>query len=245
MAGKSTYLRQVGLIVLMAQIGSWVPAASADMGLVDKIFTRVGASDNLVGGESTFLVEMNEAANILNNATPRSLIILDEIGRGTSTYDGLSIAWAVTEFLHNTESVAAKTLFATHYHELTELEEVLERVVNLNVAVKEYGDKIVFLRKIIPGGCDHSYGIHVAKLAGIPEPVIARANEILHHLEEHEAANVDTERHFTPPAPTTQMDLFSQQEQKLREELKKIDVNTLTPLEALAKLDALKKEVGL
>lgn len=245
MAGKSTYLRQVGLIVLMAHIGAWVPAASVDMGLVDKIFTRVGASDNLVGGESTFLVEMNEAANILNNATPQSLILLDEIGRGTSTYDGLSIAWAVTEFLHNTDSVAAKTLFATHYHELTELEEVLDRVVNLNVAVKEYGDKIVFLRKIIPGGCDHSYGIHVAKLAGIPEAVISRANEILHHLEEHEAADVDTERHFTPPAPTTQLDLFSRQEQKLREELKKIDVNTLTPLEALAKLDALKKEVGL
>ncbi len=245
MAGKSTYLRQVGLIVLMAQTGAWVPAASATIGLVDKIFTRVGASDNLAGGESTFLVEMNEAANILNNATPNSLIILDEIGRGTSTYDGLSIAWAVTEFLHNTESVAAKTLFATHYHELTELEEVLERVINLNVAVKEYGEKIVFLRKIVPGGCDHSYGIHVAKLAGIPEMVIRRANEILHHLEEHEAAGVDTETRFTPPAPTTQLDLFGEQEQKLRTELEKIDINTLTPIEALAKLDELKKEVGL
>lgn len=245
MAGKSTYLRQVGLIVLMAQMGSWVPAKSAEIGIVDKIFTRVGASDNLAGGESTFLVEMNETANILNNATPDSLIILDEIGRGTSTYDGLSIAWAVTEFLHNTESVSAKTLFATHYHELTELEEILDRVINMNVAVKEYGDKIVFLRKIVPGGCDHSYGIHVAKLAGIPESVIRRANEILHHLEENEAASVNTEKQFTPPAPTPQMDLFSQQEQKLREELSQINVDQLTPLEALTKLDELKKEVGL
>jgi len=245
MSGKSTYLRQVGLIVLLAQMGSWVPAESATIGIVDKIFTRVGASDNLAGGESTFLVEMNEAANILNNATPNSLIILDEIGRGTSTYDGLSIAWAVTEFLHNTESVAAKTLFATHYHELVELEEVLERVINLNVAVKEYGDKIVFLRKIVPGGCDHSYGIHVAKLAGIPDVVINRANEILHHLEEHEAANVDTETQFTPPAPTSQISLFEEQEQKLREELSNIDVDKMTPMEALQKLDEMKKEVGL
>jgi len=245
MAGKSTYLRQVGLIVLMAQMGSWVPAQSASVGIVDKIFTRVGASDNLAGGESTFLVEMNETANILNNATPNSLIILDEIGRGTSTYDGLSIAWAVTEFLHNTESVAAKTLFATHYHELTELENVLERVINLNVAVKEYGDKVVFLRKIIPGGCDHSYGIHVAKLAGIPDHVIHRANEILHHLEEHEAASVDEEQHFTPPAPTTQLDLFSEQEQKLRSRLKEMDINQMTPIEALRVLDEMKKEVGL
>lgn len=245
MAGKSTYLRQVGLIVLMAHMGSWVPAKSAEIGIVDKIFTRVGASDNLAGGESTFLVEMNETANILNNATPKSLIILDEIGRGTSTYDGLSIAWAVTEFLHNTESVAAKTLFATHYHELTELEEILERVINLNVAVKEYGDKVVFLRKIIPGGCDHSYGIHVAKLAGIPDHVIHRANEILHHLEEHEAASVDKEVHFTPPAPTAQLDLFAEQEQKLRARLKEINIDQLTPLEALKTLDEMKKEVGL
>lgn len=245
MAGKSTYLRQVGLIVLMAQMGSWIPAESASIGVVDKIFTRVGASDNLAGGESTFLVEMNEAANILNNATPQSLIILDEIGRGTSTYDGLSIAWAVTEYIHNTESVAAKTLFATHYHELTELEEVLDRVINLNVAVREYGDKIVFLRKIVPGGCDHSYGIHVAKLAGIPDQVINRANEILHHLEEHEAASVDIEQREKPPEPSSQMDLFSAQEQKLREELKGLDVDRMTPMEALSKLDELKKEVGL
>ena len=245
MAGKSTYLRQVGLIVLMAQMGAWVPAERASIGIVDKIFTRVGASDNLAGGESTFLVEMNEAANILNNATPNSLIILDEIGRGTSTYDGLSIAWAVTEFIHNTESVSAKTLFATHYHELTELEDVLDRVINLNVAVKEYGDKIVFLRKIVPGGCDHSYGIHVAKLAGIPDAVIGRANEILHHLEEHEAASVDIEQRQQPPESTSQMDLFSAQEQKLREELSKLNVNEMTPVEALTKLDELKKEVGL
>ncbi|HNS74346.1 MAG TPA: DNA mismatch repair protein MutS, partial [bacterium] len=168
MAGKSTFLRQVGLIVIMAQMGSFVPAASAEIGLVDRVFTRVGASDNLAAGESTFLTEMVETANILNNATPRSLILLDEIGRGTSTFDGLSIAWSVAEFIHETPRIAAKTIFATHYHELTELELVLPRVRNYNVAVKEWGDRIVFLRKIVPGGCDHSYGIHVAQLAGLP-----------------------------------------------------------------------------
>ncbi|HQG47414.1 MAG TPA: DNA mismatch repair protein MutS, partial [bacterium] len=183
MAGKSTYLRQVGLIVIMAQMGSFVPATAAEIGVVDRVFTRVGASDNLVAGESTFLTEMNETANILNNATPRSLILLDEIGRGTSTFDGLSIAWSVAEYIHETPRIAAKTIFATHYHELTELELVLPRVKNYNVAVKEWGDRIVFLRKIVPGGCDHSYGIHVAQLAGLPRPVILRAREILANLE--------------------------------------------------------------
>ncbi|MBD3291132.1 DNA mismatch repair protein MutS, partial [candidate division KSB1 bacterium] len=244
MAGKSTYLRQVGLIVLLAQLGSFVPAKSAKIGLVDKIFTRVGASDNLAGGESTFLMEMNEAANILNNATPKSLILLDEIGRGTSTFDGLSIAWSVAEYLHNNPQVAAKTLFATHYHELTELELILPRVKNYNVAVKEWGDKIVFLRKIVEGGCDHSYGIQVAQLAGLPKTIIDRAKEVLTNLEAGE---------LTPNAlpklavkhdqklPIQQLDFFSQQENLLREELNGVDVNNVTPIEALNILSKLKK----
>ena len=178
MAGKSTYLRQVGLIVLMAQIGCFVPAESAEIGIVDKLFTRVGASDNLAGGESTFLVEMNEAANILNNATEKSLILLDEIGRGTATYDGLSLAWAITEYLHQKKEVAARTLFATHYHELTDLENTLERLENHHIAVKEFGDKIVFLRQIMPGPGDKSYGIYVAQMAGLPNQVTSRAKEI-------------------------------------------------------------------
>jgi len=185
MAGKSIVLRQTGLIVLLAQVGSFVPAESAKIGMVDKIFTRVGASDNLAAGESTFLVEMNEAANILNNATPRSLILLDEVGRGTSTFDGLSIAWSLAEYLHNQASVSAKTLFATHYHELNELERLYERVKNFNVQVKEHDGTVVFMRKLVPGGADHSYGIQVADMAGLPEVVIGRAKEILHNLENH------------------------------------------------------------
>ncbi|MCD6336264.1 MAG: DNA mismatch repair protein MutS, partial [Candidatus Latescibacteria bacterium] len=186
MSGKSTLLRQVGLIVLLAQIGSFVPARKAHIGVVDRIFTRVGASDNLSAGESTFLVEMNEAANILHNATRKSLVLLDEIGRGTSTFDGLSLAWAITEFLHNRPDVRARTLFATHYHELVELADVLPRVKNYNVAVRESAEGVVFLRKLREGGCDHSYGIHVAKLAGMPQEVIGRAEEILKNLERHE-----------------------------------------------------------
>src|SRR5690606_20501225 len=185
MAGKSIILRQTGLIVLMAQIGSFVPAEAAEIGLVDKIFTRVGASDNLAAGESTFLVEMNEAANILNNATPRSLILLDEVGRGTSTFDGLSIAWSLAEYLHNSPDVAAKTLFATHYHELNELELRYERIKNFNVMVKEFDGKVVFLRKLVRGGADHSYGIQVASMAGLPIAVIDRARQILTNLESH------------------------------------------------------------
>ncbi len=247
MAGKSTYLRQVGLIVLLAQIGSFVPASSATIGLVDKIFTRVGASDNLAGGESTFLMEMNETANILNNATPKSLILLDEIGRGTSTFDGLSIAWSVTEYLHNTSSVAAKTLFATHYHELTELELILPRVKNYNVAVKEWGDKVIFLRKIVPGGCDHSYGIQVAQLAGLPPNVIERAKEVLSNLETDELTPNDVPRlarHFNSKKQDekkSQLDFFTQREQTLANEIEKLDLNTLTPIEALNKLNELKK----
>ena len=184
MAGKSTYIRQVALIVLLAHTGSFVPAAEARIDLVDRIFTRIGASDDLTRGQSTFMVEMTETANILNNATPRSLIVLDEIGRGTSTFDGLSIAWAVAEHLHN--SVGAKTLFATHYHELTELAAALPRVKNYNVAVREWHDQVIFLHKILPGGTDKSYGIQVARLAGLPKEVLARAKEVLNNLEEAE-----------------------------------------------------------
>jgi DNA mismatch repair protein MutS len=184
MAGKSTYIRQVALLVLMAQVGSFIPAGRATVGLVDRIFTRVGAADDLARGQSTFMVEMNETANILNNATPKSLIVLDEIGRGTSTFDGLSIAWAVAEHLHN--SVGAKTLFATHYHELTELAGTLPRVKNYNVAVREWHDQVIFLHKILPGGTDKSYGIQVGRLAGLPKEVIARAKEVLSNLEEAE-----------------------------------------------------------
>ncbi|HEY5036654.1 MAG TPA: DNA mismatch repair protein MutS, partial [Chthoniobacterales bacterium] len=186
MAGKSTYIRQVALIVLMAQIGSFVPAASAEIGLVDRIFTRVGANDDLSRGQSTFMVEMNETANIVNNATERSLIILDEIGRGTSTFDGLSIAWSVAEFLH--DKIKARTLFATHYHELTKLAESRSGVVNFNVAVREWNEQIIFLRKIVPGGADKSYGIQVARLAGLPQEILNRAKDILAHLENPETA---------------------------------------------------------
>jgi DNA mismatch repair protein MutS len=181
MAGKSTYIRQVALIVLMAQIGSFVPAESAEIGLVDRVFTRVGASDDLSRGQSTFMVEMNETANIINNATERSLVILDEIGRGTSTFDGLSIAWSVAEFLY--DKIKARTLFATHYHELTKLAEERKGVGNFNVAVREWNEQVIFLRKIIPGGADKSYGIQVARLAGLPKEILDRAKEILAHLE--------------------------------------------------------------
>ena len=241
MAGKSTYLRQVALIVLMAQIGSFVPAAKAHIGLVDKIFTRVGASDNLAGGESTFLVEMNETANILHNATAQSLVLLDEIGRGTSTYDGLSIAWAVVEYLHDNSKVAARTLFATHYHELNELANRHPRVKNYNVLVKEWGDQVVFLRKIVEGGSDHSYGIQVAQLAGLPKPVIQRAKQVLATLEQQAI-----ERDELPPVQTNhrqrqQLDIFAEHDRRLREVLLEMDVNQMTPLEALQKLASLQK----
>jgi DNA mismatch repair protein MutS len=242
MAGKSTYLRQVGLIVLLAQIGSFVPAREATIGIVDKLFTRVGASDNLAGGESTFLVEMNEAANILNNATPRSLVLLDEIGRGTATYDGLSLAWSITEYLHNTPRVAARTLFATHYHELTTLESTLERLDNYHAAVKEFGDRIIFLRKILPGPGDKSYGIHVAQMAGLPQPIIQRAAEILQfHLGEAQPAPGTP----NPPPASNQLSLFDEQESKLKAALKELDLERITPLEALNALDEMKKKFGL
>jgi DNA mismatch repair protein MutS len=246
MAGKSCYLRQVGLIVLLAQIGCFVPARSAAIGLVDKIFTRVGASDNMAAGESTFLVEMNEAANILNNATSRSLILLDEIGRGTSTFDGLSIAWAMVEHLHMHPDRRPKTLFATHYHELVEIEELLPRVRNYNMEVKKYGDKVVFLRKLVPGGCDHSYGIEVARLAGLPDGVIERAREVMRNLESHElSAHKDQNellKNLRRTDPTVQMTMFEDGPgQKIKAELARIDPDQLTPLEALNKLSELKK----
>ena len=242
MAGKSTYLRQTGLIVLMAQVGSFVPASKATIGIIDKLFTRVGASDNLAGGESTFLVEMNETANILNNATPKSLIILDEIGRGTSTYDGLSIAWAVTEYLHHEKNVQAKTLFATHYHELVELATDLPRAFNLNVAVKEFGDRIIFLRKIIEGGADRSYGVHVAEMAGLPKSVVVRAHDLLKTLSTSERSKLETSESMPI---IEQMDIFTGNNDKLQLELNELDINTMTPLDALAKLDELKKKHGV
>jgi DNA mismatch repair protein MutS len=236
MAGKSTYLRQVGLICLMAQIGSFVPAAKARLPVVDRIFTRVGAMDNLAGGESTFLVEMHETANILNNATADSLVLLDEVGRGTSTYDGLSIAWALVEHLH--EEVGAKSVFATHYHELTVLAERLPGVFNLNVAVKEWGEKVIFLHKIVPGGCDHSYGIHVAELAGVPDRVIRRAREILGNLEEDRPLPEGEGAGPLPGIPQT--DLFSGRPDPLLNELRNIDLDHLTPLEAINLLAKMK-----
>ncbi|MFQ6094447.1 MAG: DNA mismatch repair protein MutS, partial [bacterium] len=248
MAGKSTYLRQVALIVLLAQMGSFVPAKETRIGVVDRIFTRVGASDRLAQGESTFLVEMNEAANILHNATPKSLIVLDEIGRGTSTFDGLSIAWAVTEYLHNNPRVAAKTLFATHYHELTELELILPRVKNYNVLVKEWGDKVVFLRKIVEGGCDRSYGIQVARLAGLPQEVIERAKEVLANLEENELTpnkipKLAKGAHAPKLTGSDQFDLFASYNHPLLKELQSLDISSMTPIEALNRLQKLKEKL--
>jgi DNA mismatch repair protein MutS len=239
MAGKSTYLRQVALITLMAQMGSFVPAKSARVGLVDRIFTRVGASDDLATGQSTFMVEMTETANILHNATDRSLIILDEIGRGTSTFDGLSIAWAVCEYL--IQQVGAKTLFATHYHHLNELVEILPRVRNLRVLVKEEGDHITFLRKIVDGGTDRSYGIQVARLAGLPAEVIARAKEVLRTIEQEDLAVAPSKQAAQQVAPAMQLHLFEAAPHPVVEKLKGVDVDTLTPVEALLLLKELQE----
>jgi DNA mismatch repair protein MutS len=241
MAGKSTYLRQVGIIVLLAQMGSYVPAKVARIGMVDRIFTRVGAADYLTAGQSTFLVEMIETANILHNATPKSLILLDEVGRGTSTFDGLSIAWAVTEHIHNHAPTAAKTLFATHYHELTELAHFLPRVKNYNVAVKEWGEEIVFLRKIVPGGCDDSYGIQVARLAGMPQKVLDRSREILAELEMGETS-CQKPPQVKPKPVSYQLSIFSPAEHQISEELKELDLDKITPLEAMNKLSQLKRK---
>ncbi len=251
MRGKSAILRQTALIVLMAQIGSFVPASSANIGLIDKIFTRVGASDNISSGESTFMVEMNETASILNNISERSLILLDEIGRGTSTYDGISIAWAIAEFLHENPKAKAKTLFATHYHELNEMAKRFERIHNFNVSVKELGTQVLFLRKLIAGGSAHSFGIHVAKLAGMPTQVLKRAESVLKDLEATHA-NVGGGTKPTKPAVASinqdvQLSFFALNDpvlQQIHDELVSTDINALTPVEALIKLNEIKKLTG-
>lgn len=236
MSGKSSYLRQTGLIVLLAQIGCFVPAKSAKIGIVDKIFTRVGASDNIAKGESTFLVEMHEAANILNNATGKSLLLLDEIGRGTSTYDGISIAWAITEYLHENPEIKAKTLFATHYHELNSLADNYDRIKNYRVEVREYGDKVIFLRKITEGTADHSYGIQVAQMAGLPETVTKRAKEILKSFEDKKQRKTHKD--------DIQISLFEvTKDTVLKNKLKDLDINTISPLEALNLLKSLKDDL--
>lgn len=245
MAGKSALLRQTALIVLLAQMGSYVPAESATLGLVDKVFTRVGASDNLSKGESTFMVEMTETAAILNNLSSRSLVLLDEIGRGTSTYDGVSMAWAIAEHLHNHPSYKAKTLFATHYHELNELTQDFPRIQNFHVSVKEVGNKIIFLRKLLPGGSAHSFGIHVAQLAGMPTSLVLRAHEILQNLEKDHVLEDNIDKLKEMPKANYQMSLFGAEIpeglQKIEDQLKELDVNSLSPIEALLKLNELKR----
>jgi DNA mismatch repair protein MutS len=235
MGGKSTYLRQVALIVVMAQAGSFVPAEAAEIGAVDRVFTRVGASDDLARGESTFMVEMIECANILHHAGPESLVVLDEVGRGTSTFDGLSLAWAIVEHLH--EHARAKTLFATHYHELTELAQVLPRVVNRTLAVKEWNDDIVFLRRVVPGAADKSYGLQVARLAGLPRSVVARAAEVLANLEAGEYDHAGRPRlargKGPPPAGPDQLALFAPRDEAVASILRDCDPDRLTPIEAL------------
>ena len=244
MSGKSSYLRQVGLIVLLAQIGSFVPAAYARIGRVDRIYTRVGASDNIASGESTFLVEMHEAANIINTATERSLILLDEIGRGTSTFDGISIAWSLTEYLH--ERIGAKTLFATHYHELNELADIFPRIKNYKVDVREYGDKVIFLHKVTPGFADHSYGIQVAQMAGLPEEVTERAKQVLKNLETSELVVRTKEKKEVAREKRSgdiQLTMFEIKDDKLRQELLALDIEHMTPLEAMQALAVLKKKI--
>jgi DNA mismatch repair protein MutS len=246
MAGKSALLRQTALIVLMAQMGCFVPAKSATIGLVDKVFTRVGASDNLSKGESTFMVEMTETASILNNLSSKSLVLMDEIGRGTSTYDGVSIAWAITEYLHSQSNCRPKTLFATHYHELNQLAEDFPRIKNFNVAVKEVDNKVVFLRKLKPGGSAHSFGIHVAQIAGMPQPIVLRASEIMQHLEKDHVAHEHKKRVKEIPKNNFQLSIFEPADprlEELKEKLLLVDVNTLSPIEALLKLNEFQKLV--
>ncbi len=248
MAGKSALLRQTALIVLLAQMGSYVPAKRASIGLVDKVFTRVGASDNLSKGESTFMVEMTETAAILNNLSSKSLVLLDEIGRGTSTYDGVSMAWAIAEHIHNHPKSRAKTLFATHYHELNALSEDFPRIKNFHVSVKEVGNKIIFLRKLLPGGSAHSFGIHVAQLAGMPTSLVLRAHEILQNLEKDHSREDHVAKLKDMPKANFQMSLFGAEIpeglKKIEEELGKLDVNTMSPIEALLKLNELKRVLG-
>lgn len=247
MAGKSTVLRQVAQVVLMAQMGSFIPAASATISITDRIFTRVGALDNLSHGQSTFMVEMEETANILNNATDKSLVIMDEIGRGTSTFDGLSIAWAVAEYLHDLKNKGVKTLFATHYHELTELAQTKPRVKNFNIAVKEWNDEIIFLRKLVAGGTNRSYGIQVARLAGIPDQVIKRSKKILFDIEQGEYATGESAclgivKEEAGQGPV-QLDLFRKPDNQIIEKLSRLDISSMTPLEALNFLNDLQEKV--
>jgi DNA mismatch repair protein MutS len=250
MAGKSALLRQTALITLLAQIGCFVPAESARVGMVDKIFTRVGASDNISLGESTFMVEMTEAANILNNVTPRSLVLFDELGRGTSTYDGISIAWAIVEYLHEHQHAQARTLFATHYHELNEMEKNFARIKNYNVSVKEMGGKVIFLRKLERGGSEHSFGIHVAEIAGMPKSIVKRANAVLKQLEadstqvgtvgKPSASKIDQSREGM------QLSFFQLDDPvlcQIRDEILGLDIDNLTPMEALNKLNDIKRIV--
>ena len=243
MSGKSAILRQTALIVLLAQMGSFVPAEEVKIGLVDKIFTRVGASDNISMGESTFMVEMNETASILNNLSERSLVLLDEIGRGTSTYDGISIAWAITEYLHEHPS-RAKTLFATHYHELNDMCETFERIKNYNVSVKELKDTVLFLRKLVPGGSEHSFGIHVAKMAGMPQQVLHRANKILKKLEQSHGIQEKGAVLKKSAEEELQLSFFNLDDpilEELKDEILHLDIDTLTPVEALMKLNGIKR----
>jgi DNA mismatch repair protein MutS len=248
MAGKSALLRQTALITLLAQIGCFVPADSAHIGLVDKIFTRVGASDNISAGESTFMVEMTEASNILNNLSERSLVLFDELGRGTSTYDGMSIAWAIVEYIHEFSKGRARTLFATHYHELNEMEKSFPRIKNFNVSVHEKEGRVIFLRKLLPGGSEHSFGIHVAKLAGMPKSIVKRSEQILAQLE---ASNGKGEikgvaADIADTREGMQLNFFQLDDpvlSQIRDEILNIDVNNLTPLEALNKLNDIKKIV--
>jgi DNA mismatch repair protein MutS len=247
MAGKSALLRQTALITLLAQIGSFVPAESAHIGLVDKIFTRVGASDNISVGESTFMVEMNEAADILNNLSPRSLVLFDELGRGTSTYDGISIAWAILEYIHEHPKARARTLFATHYHELNEMEGLFDRIKNYNVSVREVDGRVIFLRKLERGGSEHSFGIHVAKIAGMPKSIVKRANEILRQLETDNRKQDIGGAHVTPATQSQggmQLSFFQLDDPvlcQIRDEILNLDINSLTPIDALNKLNEIKK----
>ena len=243
MSGKSAILRQTALIVLLAQMGSFVPASSVKMGIIDKIFTRVGASDNISMGESTFMVEMNETASILNNISERSLVLLDEIGRGTSTYDGISIAWSIAEYLHN-HPARPKTLFATHYHELNQMTDTFERIQNFNVSVKELKDTVLFLRKLVKGGSAHSFGIHVAKMAGMPQTVISKAQKILKKLEKEHSNEALVKGLKSAKEESMQLSFFNIDDpllEAIKVEILGLDINTLTPVEALMKLNEIKR----
>lgn len=245
MAGKSALLRQTALTVLMAQMGSFVPASFARIGIIDKVFTRVGASDNLSKGESTFMVEMTETASILNNLSDRSLVLMDEIGRGTSTYDGISIAWSIVEYLHNHPTFRAKTLFATHYHELNQLASDFPKIKNFNVSVKEVGNKVIFMRKLKKGGSEHSFGIHVAQMAGMPNPIVLRAAEIMSHLEKDKAVAEQKENIKSIPKNNFQLSMFEMDPkfQEAKELIEGIDINAISPIEALLKLHEIKKKI--